>query len=303
MPDSRVIAIAGPTGSGKTELAIELARQFDAEIVNADSRQVYRYLDIGSAKPTLTERAAVPHHVFDVAEPEEPFDAARYRTLALAAIRDIQGRGKRVLLVGGTGLYIKVVAGGLFDGPPRDPAIRAELYAVEAASPGELHRRLGEVDAEAAARLHPNDHVRLVRALEVYRLTDKPISEWQSEHRFTSQEIDVATIAIQVDRQALYERIGRRCHAMLDRGLEEEVRGLLDRYAFDLPSFQSPGYREIGEYVRGLCSREDAVARMAQATRRLAKRQLTWLRGAAGTIWCEPDIASFSQHATRLFEE
>jgi tRNA dimethylallyltransferase len=175
------IALVGPTGVGKTDLAVQLAEHLGAEIVNADSRQVYRYLDIGSAKPSPAQRAAAAHHLLDVVDPDEPFDCARYRELALAAIRDIHARGRRVLLVGGTGLYVKVLAGGLCPAPPRDAALRAQLEADEHAAPGGLHARLTELDAPTAARLHPHDRVRIVRALEVYEKTGRPISELQRQ--------------------------------------------------------------------------------------------------------------------------
>jgi tRNA dimethylallyltransferase len=276
----QIVAIVGPTASGKSDLALDVARRFGAEIIGADSRQVYRRLDIGSAKPTPQQRAAVPHHLIDVAGPEESFDCARFRELALAAIDAIQSRGKRVLVVGGTGLYVKVLQRGLFAGPRRDEQLRARLAAEEEAEPGALHRRLLAVDPTAAARLQVRDRVRLTRALEVYELTGKPISVWQAEHRFQQGGLDMRVIALERPRPELYERIDRRCRAMVAGGLVDEVRGLLaDGLDPNLPSLRSPGYAEIGDYVRGLCTLEEALARMSRATRRLAKRQLTWLRG------------------------
>lgn len=297
-PVPPIVALVGPTGAGKTELGIALALAFNAEIINADSRQVYRRLDIGSAKPTPEQRAAVLHHVVDVVEPDEPFDCARFRTLALAAIEDITGRGKRVLIVGGTGLYIKVVLHGLFDGPSRDPALRAALLQEEERTPGTLHQRLRGVDPATAARVHPHDHIRLIRALEVYELTGRPISAWQSEHHFSSPTFDARIIGLNLPRVELYTRINARCYAMVEAGLVDEVRRLcaagLDP---DLPSLRSPGYREIGEYLRGVCDLPTAIARMAQATRNLAKRQLTWFHADKQVVWRAPDLEALRASA------
>jgi len=294
----RILILTGPTGSGKTELGIELAQELRAEIVNADSRQVYRHLEVGSAKPTPQQRAVVPHHLVDVVDPDEPFDAARFRELAVEAIHDILRRGSQVLVVGGTGLYIKVLRGGLFAGPPRDAAIRGRLDAEETAAPGTLYRRLTETDPEAAHKLHPNDRFRLIRALEVYELTGRPISLWQAEHAFGDSEFEFHTIALDVQRKQLYERIDRRCREMVEAGLVDEVQRLhAAGYGPELPALQSPGYREIGEHILGQYSLEEAIERMAQATRRLAKRQLTWLRGDAHSVWRAPEAAALTREA------
>ena len=298
-----IVALVGPTGAGKTELGIALAQQFNAEIINADSRQVYRRLDVGSAKPTPEQRAAVTHHIVDVVEPDEPFNCARFRQLALTAIEDITRRGKRVLIVGGTGLYVKALLHGLFGGPSRDSALRATLLRDEEQSPGTLHRRLRDVDPAAAARLHPHDRIRLIRALEVYHLTGRPISDWQAEHRFGNGALDACVLGLWLPRAELYARINARCQAMVDAGLIDEVRRLYaDGFAPDLPALRSPGYREIGEFVRGLDDLPTAVARMAQATRRLAKRQITWFRADPEIVWCAPDLAVLRQRTARLWE-
>ena len=290
-----MLAITGPTAAGKTALAVELAQRFGGEIVNADSRQVFRGLDIGSAKPPPAERGGVPHHLFDVVDPDQHFDVARYRELALAAIRDIDRRGRRVILVGGTGLYIKVIRGGLFEGPPRDAELRERLKAAEAAEPGSLYRRLQAVDPASAARLHPNDLLRLVRAIEVFERTGRPISDWQREHAFADRELAMQTLAVTLPRPELYRRIDCRCQQMIAAGLIDEVRGLLGRgYDPQQPALQSPGYREIGDFLAGRCDLSAAVAQMAQATRRLAKRQLTWTRGDREARWIEPAQAEES---------
>jgi tRNA dimethylallyltransferase len=257
---------------------------------------------VGSAKPSPTQRTAVPHHVVDVVDPDEPFDAARFRDLAVAAIRDILGRRRQVLVVGGTGLYIKVLRGGLFAGPPRDPAIRARLEAEENAAPGTLYGRVVQYDPEAAHKLHPNDRFRLIRALEVYELTGRPISEWQAEHAFGDSEFEFRTIALDLPRKQLYERIDRRCREMIAAGLVEEVKRLhAAGYGPELAALQSPGYREVGEHLAGQYDLDVAIARMAQATRRLAKRQLTWLRSDVHSIWRVAEIEVLRREAQSFY--
>jgi tRNA dimethylallyltransferase len=297
-----ILILTGPTGCGKTDLGITLAQEFQAEIINADSRQVFRHLEVGSAKPTAAQRAAIRHHLVDVVDPDEPFDAARFRELALAAIGDILGRGCRVVVVGGTGLYIKVLRGGLFAGPRRDPQIRQRLDSEETEAAGTLYRRLTECDPEAAHKLHPNDRFRLIRALEVYELTGRRISDWQAEHAFGDSDFEFRTLAVELPRQQLYARIDRRCRQMVEAGLVEEVKRLhAAGYGPELPALQSPGYREVGEHLNGQYGLEDAIERMAQATRRLAKRQLTWLRGDAQAVWVAPEIEPVRQSALELW--
>lgn len=297
------IALVGATATGKTEIAIEVARRLGAEIIGADSRQVYRRLDIGSAKPTREQRAAVPHHLVDVVDPDEHFDCALFRELALAAARDIEARGRRVLVVGGTGLYVKVLRGGIFAGPPRDAALRARLNAVEDAEAGALHARLARVDAATAARLHARDRVRLVRALEVFEITGRPISVWQAEHRFAAPGLELHVIGLELPRPELYARIGRRARSMVAAGLVEEVRELLaDGYSPDLASMRSPGYAEIAAHLAGLGTLEEAIERVAQSTRHLAKRQLTWLRGHPPDEVLPPDAEAVARAAARFWE-
>lgn len=294
----RIVAILGPTAVGKSAVALAVAAALDAEIVNADSRQVYRGLDIGSAKPTAAEQARVRHHLIDVVAPDEHFDCARFRELAGAAIADIAARGKRVLLVGGTGLYVKAVVRGLVPVPGRDPAVRARLTAAEAAAPGSLHARLTTVDPPLAARLHPHDVVRQVRALEVYELSGRPLSSWQSAHGFQGGDVEALLLGLTLPRAELYARIAVRCEAMIRDGLVEEVRRLFAAgYDAALPALRSPGYREIGAYVRGECDLATARDHMAQATRRLAKRQMTWCRGMAGLRWTSPEAEDVIRRA------
>lgn len=290
MTRPQIVIIAGPTATGKTALAIELATRFDAEIVGADSRQVYRYLDIGTAKPTREEQAAVPHYLVDVVNPDEPFDGARFRALAVDAIQQIVSRGKRALLVGGTGLYLRVLTRGLFAGPPADPALRARLREQEQnEGRGFLHGCLKKIDPEAAHRLHPNDQVRLIRALEVFHLTGTPISQWQREHGFRESPFSTLTIGLVMEREALARRIELRCRSMLQYGLVDEVRRLWSMgYSPELSSMQTIGYLQVGEMLQGRYGTEEALARMTLETRRLAKRQLTWLRAEPGVQWFAP---------------
>jgi tRNA dimethylallyltransferase len=290
MERPQVVIIAGPTATGKTALAVELAVRCNAEIVGADSRQVYRYLDIGTAKPTREERAVVPHHLLDVVNPDERFDTARFRTLALTAIQDILGRGKQVFVVGGTGLYLRALTRGLFPGPAADPALRARLQTRERhEGRGALHRWLGSVDPDAAARLHPNDTVRLIRALEVFLLTGTPLSHWQQVHGFRERPFSTFMVGLVSEREALAHRIAQRCRHMIANGLVDEVRGLWEQgYGPELPPLQTIGYAQIGEMLRGRCSLEEALERMAKETRHLAKRQLTWLRAEREVRWFAP---------------
>jgi tRNA dimethylallyltransferase len=290
MGQPQLVIISGPTATGKTALAIELATRYGAEIVSADSRQVYRYLDIGTAKPTLEQQAAAPHHLIDVVDPDQQFDSARFRTLALAAIHDILQRGKRVLVVGGTGLYLRALTRGLFAGPPADPALRARLYEQEQSEGrGVLHRWLITVDPEAAARLHPNDTVRLIRALEVFLLSGTPLSRWQRDHSFRDRPFATLTISLVMERETLARRIEERCRQMMCDGLIEEVRRLWEMgYGPKLSPLQTIGYAQIGELLQGHCGLENALARIARETRRLAKRQLTWLRAEPEVRWFAP---------------
>jgi tRNA dimethylallyltransferase len=290
-PPTSLVVLTGPTGIGKTSTAIDLARRFGMEIVGADSVQVYRYMDIGSAKPTAEERASVRHHLIDVADPDEPFDAARYRELASRAIASIHERGKRVLVAGGTGLYIKALLKGLFKAPPVSEEIRSRIKEAAARDGSEaLHRRLKEVDPEAASRIHPNDAYRITRALEVYEQTGRPISFFQREHRFSSGPYRSIMIGLTVNRAILYERINRRVDMMMEQGLVDEVKKLLSMgYGFHLKSMQSIGYRHIGEFLAGRVALDETVEQLKQDTRNFSKRQYTWFRAQQELEWFQPD--------------
>ncbi|ACH38000.1 tRNA (N6-dimethylallyl-A37)-dimethylallyltransferase [Citrifermentans bemidjiense Bem] len=281
----KVIVLGGPTGSGKSDLAVKLAEEIGGEIVNADSMQVYRRLDIGTAKPSAADLARVPHHLIDILDPNEDFTASDFRREATAAIADIERRGKRAIVVGGTGLYIRALLYGLVDSPTGDPELRRQFDDV----PGEeLLRRLSLVDPETAARLHPNDRVRLIRALEVYTQTGRPVSAFRSEHAFSDVHYQVLKMAIRVERQELYRRIDLRVEKMLEDGLVEEVRLLLAAgYGHELKALRSIGYKEITAYLAGEMTLDEAVTLIKRDTRRYAKRQMTWFGKENDIYWLE----------------
>ncbi|MGE5305273.1 MAG: tRNA (adenosine(37)-N6)-dimethylallyltransferase MiaA [Alphaproteobacteria bacterium] len=287
----KIIIILGPTAVGKSGVALGLASQIAAEIINADSQQVYRHMDIGTGKPSAAERERVRHHLIDIINPDEEFNAALFRQLSIAAIADIESRGKRVIVCGGTGFYLKALTKGLFTGPAQDLSLRAALNA-EADNVGlaALYQRLERVDPEAISRIHPNDRQRIVRALEVFTLTGKPISEWQKEHAFSENAFDTLVIGLQRERAELYKAINERCDRMIADGLLDEVKQLVDRgYGLDLKPLQSIGYRHMGLVLKGELPYEEAVALMKRDTRRLAKQQLTWFRSDHDIQWLHPD--------------
>ena len=287
----RIVVLTGATASGKSALALDLAERLGAEIVGADSQQVYRGLDVGTAKPTAADRTRVPHHLLDVAEPGEQLTVARYLALADAAIADIHRRGRRVLVVGGTGLWIRALLHGLAPAPPRDDALRAELEAfADAEGSPALHARLAEVDPEAAARLHPHDRLRLVRALEVHRLSGRPLSGIQADHRFALARYPHRLLALRLPREVLRARIHRRVEAMLDAGWADEVRRLLahEGGAHRLPRVL--GYAEVAAWAQGDLDRATLVDRLAARTWQYARRQGTWLRKEPGVVWLDPDF-------------
>jgi len=277
------VIIQGPTGVGKTAVALWLARLFSAGIVNADSMQFYAAMDIGTSKPTPADQALVPHHLFSIVPPDADFDAAQFMARGRHIIAEIAARGNLPLLVGGPGLYVKALTRGLFAGPAADRNLRE---ALRQEGHEQLYARLQEVDPETASRLGPNDLVRIIRALEVYHLTGEPISRQRHRHGFQEAFYDCLKIGLTRDRAALYRRIERRAEIMMRRGFIAEVRGLLDRgYGSDLKSMQSIGYRQVVAHLAGRLSREEALAGIRQETRNLAKRQLTWLRHDPELVW------------------
>jgi tRNA dimethylallyltransferase len=287
-----LVMIVGPTASGKTSLAVRLAEQCDGEIVNADSMQVYRGMDIGTAKPSPEERQRVPHHLLDIVSPEVNFSASDFRREAGRVIADCVRRGKKVFVVGGTGLYLKALTHGLVDSPRGDEAIRTALRE-EAGRVGNegLLRRLAECDPATAGRLHPNDQVRIIRALEVYEQTGIPISRFRDEHRFAGRFYNCLTIGIRTDREELYRRIDRRVEQMIAAGLEREVRCLLEAgYSPQLKALRAIGYKEMCAAVNGFLPLEEAIRLIKRDSRHFAKRQLTWFLRDPEINWVEyPD--------------
>lgn len=281
--------LTGPTASGKTALSIRLAKAHDCEIVCMDSMQIYRRMNIGTAKPTVEEMSGIAHHMLDVAEPDENFSVARYQEMAEECIADIQARGKRALLVGGTGLYLRALRQPMAMGDASaDEAIRAELeqLATEDGGKQRLHDMLAEVDPETASRLHLNDVRRAVRALEVYRLTGVPFSKQpqiQTDSRFAYR---VASLTM--DRALLYSRIEKRVDSMIQQGLLDEVRGLLESgVPADCQAMKAIGYKEIIPYLRGEATWEETDYLLKLNTRHYAKRQLTWMRREAVVLWVD----------------
>jgi tRNA dimethylallyltransferase len=292
------IAVMGPTASGKTAFAIELARRHGGEIVSVDSALVYRGLDIGAAKPDLAERAGVPHHLIDVREPWQPYSAAEFAIDARAAIDGILARGGLPVLAGGTGLYFRALLRGLAPMPEADPAMRDSI-AAEAAERGwlALHADLARVDPAAAARIRPGDAQRIQRALEVFRLSGRPISAWQRDPPPPRLPLRVLKLVLApAGRATLHERIARRFDAMLAAGFLDEVRGLRTLPALrdhpaplDLPALRAVGYRQAWEHLDGAFGFDGLRDRGIFATRQLAKRQLTWLRGELDARWFDPE--------------
>ncbi|MCX7993855.1 MAG: tRNA (adenosine(37)-N6)-dimethylallyltransferase MiaA [Fimbriimonadales bacterium] len=287
-----LIVILGPTATGKTDVGILLAERWNGEVISADSSAVYRGLDIGSAKPTPEEQQRVRFHLIDVADPDEVFTAAKFRDLALQAIGDIQSRGKRVLVVGGTGLYIRVLLHGFsLAPPPADPEVRARWRAeLERVGAPALHERLKRIDPVAAARIHPNDAVRITRALEVYEMTGVPISQWQLH---AQTELPAFKFGLTMPRELLYQRIDRRVDKMIEMGMLQEVQNLLRKgYNPDQPALKGLGYRHLIGYIQGHVGWDEAVQLWKRDTRRFAKRQLTWFRKEPGVHWIDASQGS-----------
>ncbi len=300
MADSRnLLVVIGPTASGKSALAMEVARQAGGEILSVDSMQVYRGMDIGTAKPRTAEQAQVRHHLIDLVEPTDSFTVARFVELADAAIAEAKSRGANMIATGGTPLYYKALFEGLFEGPSADPAVRERLSAN---SNEELHRRLTEVDPEAASRIHSNDTRRMVRALEVFEITGRPISSFQTDWAQTERRHRAVWIGISWEKDAINRRINARVREMIAVGWVEEVRALIEKNdALSPTASEATGYFELIEHVSGRMSLADAVEQIKIATRQLARRQMKWLRRFPNVTWLGGD-RPLDENVTRAID-
>ncbi|MDP4171420.1 MAG: tRNA (adenosine(37)-N6)-dimethylallyltransferase MiaA [Bacillota bacterium] len=282
----KLLVIMGPTAVGKTKLSIELAKRFNGEIISGDSMQIYRTMDIGTAKITPAEMEGVPHHLIDIKNPEESFSAAEFQQLVRGKIEAIAEKGKLPIIAGGTGLYIQsVIYDYQFSEAPADPEFR-KLLEKKAAEIGNdaIHAELQRIDPESAGQIHPNNSRRVIRALEIYHCTGKKMRELQSMQQ-PELLYDTALIGLTMEREKLYERINWRVDLMIDEGLLEEVTRLFDQGIRDCQSIQAIGYKEIYDYLEGNVSLEDAIANLKQNSRHYAKRQLTWFRNKMNVEW------------------
>jgi tRNA dimethylallyltransferase len=280
-----LIVVAGPTGSGKSELALRLAETIGGEIVNYDSVQIYRGFDIGSAKPSLEQRRRVPHHLFDIVDADEEFNAAEYATLAREVCADIDARGKRVILAGGTFFYLRALLSGLPEMPGRDEPLRARIraIAVRPRGPERLHRWLSKIDPRSGRKIAPADRHRVERALEVWISSGKPISSWERD----GDELPSIKLALDVERKQLGAMLDARVDAMFAAGLIDETRALLEHHSATARPFGTIGYKEAAAVVRGELSEADAIAETRRRTRAYAKRQRTWLRAERNVHWLD----------------
>lgn len=299
--DPLLIVIVGPTGSGKTALSLQMAERLNGEIVSCDSVAVYREMELGTAKPSFQERARVPHHMIDVVQPNVEYTAGDYGRAARAAVHDIAHRGKTPIVAGGTGLYLRALLDGFSPVPQRDEALRERLrLATERRSPLLLWRVLRRIDPAAAARIHPNDHPKLIRAIEISVLAGRPISEaWQAQQPAALNGFRVVQIGLAPDRTLLYQRINDRCAAMFHDGLVEETRSLVATYGDGCRALSSLGYAEAQAVLRGEFTQQDAIAKAQTGHRNYSKRQGTWFRRDARITWLQgfgPDVLNAAMH-------
>ncbi|MBW2449754.1 MAG: tRNA (adenosine(37)-N6)-dimethylallyltransferase MiaA [Deltaproteobacteria bacterium] len=287
----KVIVICGPTALGKTSTAIHLAKHFHGEIIGADSMQVYKYMDIGTAKPTPDEQARVKHHMIDFIDPDEHFDAKKYATLSREKVMELHEQKIIPFVVGGTGLYIKALFHGLFNAKTSDSDIRDRLKAeLQAYGSTYLYKRLCRQDSDTAKKIHPKDTYRIIRALEVYALTGKTLTEFHRSHGFEERPFIVLKIGLHINREILYDRINKRVQIMINSGFINEVRRLLAMgYSPELKSMQSIGYRHIVNFIEGHLTWDETIRTLKRDTRRYAKRQMTWFKADPEIIWKEPE--------------
>ncbi len=302
----RAIILAGPTAVGKTALSFALAESLDAELVNMDSVQIYKGLDIGSAKASLEERARIPHHLIDVLEPPEEHNVGEYKNRALEVIEELHQRDKVAILVGGTGLYLRVLVHGLLDAPPPDESIRARHREIANTEEGleSLHAELTRVDPVLAGRIHHRDYIRISRGLEIFEQTGRPLSTLQKEHQFRLPNLNVLKIALWRPRQELYARINARVDAMIERGFVQECEALFERYPRECKVFSSLGYRQMAEHLLDEAPLLETIEAIKQKTRRYAKQQLTWLRSEPDVRWvCAPVLSEEGRVPGAMLED
>jgi tRNA dimethylallyltransferase len=301
-----LVIIVGPTGVGKTGIALKLAEVCKGEIISADSMQVYRYMDIGTAKPTAEERKRIQHHLIDVVDPDEEFNASLFVKKSEKIIEKLHHERKRIFVVGGTGLYVRALVGGLFDGPGADHDLR-DFYNDICDRYGNvyLHKLLKTKDSLATERIHVNDTMRIIRALEVLESTGKSIITMQRDHAFKDRVYDYKIVGLKRERDFLYERIDRRVEQMMAEGLVDEVEKLIRMgYGKSLKPMQSMCYRHIVDYIKGRCDKDEAIRLIKRDTRHYARRQLTWFKKDKDVIWLDPeDSSAVSNEVENFFEE
>ncbi|MCJ7458296.1 MAG: tRNA (adenosine(37)-N6)-dimethylallyltransferase MiaA [candidate division Zixibacteria bacterium] len=299
----KILTILGPTASGKTKVSLEIADIIKGEIVSADSRQIYRFMDIGTAKPGLEERKNIPHHLIDIVNPDEYFSAADYSTRAREAIKNILGRGKEPIVVGGSGLYLRALFKGIFKGPGKDEKIRSELKEKARKDGVEfLFNELEKKDPEAAKKIGPHNLVRIIRALEVYELTGKKISDLQKKGEYPPEEHNFVKIGLELDREHLYQRIDQRVEQMIKAGLVDEVKNLkVEGYDLRFAPLKTFGYKEIFHYLDGKISLDEAVQNIKLETRHYAKRQITWFKKEEGIFWIYAEKENLRDEILRIF--
>ena len=281
-----VIVVLGPTGSGKSDLALRIAEEFSGEVINCDSLQIYRYFDLGTAKLRPQDRRGISHHIIDILDPDQVFTAGEYARLARGVLAEVNGRGRLPVIAGGTGFYVRALLDGLFPGPSRDEALRERLISRERHRPGSIHRLLARFDAEASRRIHPNDIRKLVRALEVCLLTRRPVTDLFREGRDALRGFRPLKIGLAPPRDLLYQKLDRRAGQMFDNGLVEEVQSILARgFPASAKPFESHGYRQALQVLSGELSIKEAVFYAQRNTRRYAKRQMTWFRQETQIEW------------------